>query len=226
VRPPIPTCRPFSEPYDRSEVVADACMHGLSLAFALAGLLFLTRKADGLPTFQNASVWIYCIALVTMCAASAAYNIWPVSSAKLLLRRFDHSAIFVFIAATYTPFIAQSSHLEPNKALLIAIWTAAGIGVILKVGFPGRLERLSIVLCLALGWSGVLAYEAVFRPLPPLTIYLIVTGGVLYSAGVVFHLWDRLRFQNVIWHAFVFTAAAVQFFAVFNVVSAAATGKG
>jgi hemolysin III len=161
-----------------------------------------------------------------MCAASAAYNIWPISSAKLVLRRFDHSAIFIFIAATYTPFIAQSSRLEPNKPLLIAIWTAAATGVILKVGFPDRLERLSVVLYLALGWSGVLAYEAVFRSLPPLTMYLIVTGGLLYSTGVVFHLWDRLRFQNAIWHAFVFTAAAVHFFAVFNVVSAAATGKG
>jgi hemolysin III len=97
----------------------------------------------------------------------------------------------------------------------------AWIGAILKLGCPGRFERLSIVLCLALGWSGLLAYDAVFSQLPGSTICLIVTGGMLYSVGVVFHLWDRLRFQNAIWHAFVVGAAALQFCAVFSSVSAA-----
>jgi hemolysin III len=97
--------------------------------------------------------------------------------------------------------------------------------VILKLGFPGRFERLSIVSCLALGWSGLVAYDAVFSPLPGSTICLIVGGGVLYSVGVVFHLRDRLRFQNAIWHGFVFCAASLQFIAVLNVVGAAAAAR-
>ena len=221
-----PACRPFTQPYDRAELVADAVMHATGVGFAVAGMVWLIYKADGLAMFQSMAVWIYGGGLIGMFAVSATYNIWPIGSAKLILRRFDHSAIYLFIAATYMPFIAQAAQTASNTGLLAAVWIGALVGVFLKLGFPGRFERLSIVLCLALGWSGLLAYDAVFSPLPASTICLVVTGGALYSVGVVFHLWDRLRFQNAIWHAFVFAAAAFQFFAVFNVVSAAAAATG
>jgi hemolysin III len=221
-----PACRPFTEPYDRAELIADAVMHATGLVFAVAGIVWLIGEADGLAGLQNTAVWIYGAGLVTMFAMSAAYNMCPIGSAKLMLRRFDHSAIYLFIAATYTPFIAQAGRSAININLLVAIWAVTWIGVTLKLVFPGRFERLSIMLCLALGWSGLFAYDAVFSPLPSSTICLIITGGVLYSVGVVFHLWDGLRFQNAIWHAFVFAAAAFQFFAVFDVVSAAAAATG
>jgi hemolysin III len=220
VSPPRPLCRPFTEPYDRTELVLDAVMHAAGLAFALVGLIFLTSKADRLSDLQTASVWIYSVGLVTTFAMSAVYNFWPRSSAKLLLRRFDQSVIFLFIAASYTPFIVHVQ-TEPNRGLLAAVWIAAWIGVILKLGYPGRFDRLSIILCLALGWSGLFAYDAVFSQYPASTVCLIASGGVLYSVGVIFHLWDKLRFQNAIWHAFVVGAAALQFCAVFNSVSAA-----
>jgi hemolysin III len=181
----------------------------------------LTSSASALPDLST-SVWIYAVGLLSMFAISAAYNISPVGPAKLLLRRFDQATIYLFIAATYTPFIARTQH-SPLKTLLLAlVWVSAGLGVVLKLAFPGRLERLGILLCLALGWSGLLAYDAMFGSLPASTIGLIVTGGVLYSVGVIFHLWDDLRFQNAIWHAFVLGAAALQFFAVFNSVNVAA----
>ena len=224
--PSLPACRPYTQPYDRAELIADAIMHATGLGFAVAALILLISAADGLPGFQTASVWIYGIGLVTMFGVSAAYNIWPVCSAKLMLRRFDHSAIYLFIAATYTPFVAHAGQNALNKEFLAAIWIVALIGVVLKLAYPGKFERLTITLCLALGWSGLFAYDAVFSSLPASTIALIVTGGILYSVGVIFHLWDRLRFQNAIWHAFVFGAAAFQFFAVFKSVSAAAAAIG
>jgi hemolysin III len=196
-------------------------LHAIALVSAVAGMVWLIDKADGLVGLQTTAVWVYGAGLVTMFAVSAAYNMCPIGSAKLMLRRFDHSAIYLLIAATYTPFIAQAGRSALNVSLLVTVWAVSWIGVTLKLRFPGRFERLSVVLCLALGWSGVFAYDAVFSPLPSSTICLILTGGVLYSVGVVFHLWDGLRFQNAIWHAFVFTAAAFQFFAVFNMVSAA-----
>jgi hemolysin III len=161
-----------------------------------------------------------------MFSISAVYNIWPVSPFKLVLRRFDHAAIFVFIAATYTPFVARIESTAFTKALLISIWAIAGIGVAIKFAFPGRLERTGVFLCFVLGWSGILAYDAVFSPLPAATVGLVIAGGLLYSAGVVFHLLDRLRYQNAIWHAFVISAAAVQFLAVLDAVRLAASGAG
>jgi hemolysin III len=191
------------------------------VSFAVTALLLLLSAANGLSGFQSTSVWIYGIGLVTVFATSATYNLWPVCATKLLLRRFDQSAIFLFIAASYTPFLAQAEQIGPNKSLLITIWAVAWFGVALKLAFPGRFERLSILLCLVLGWSGLFAYDAVFSPLPASTILLIVVGGILYSVGVVFHLWDRLRFQNAIWHAFVISATALQFVAILNSISAA-----
>jgi hemolysin III len=196
-------------------------MHAAGLAFALFALAVLAEKAESLPPIRTASVLIYGVGLVSVFAVSAAYNFWPGSSAKLILRRLDQSVIFLFIAATYTPFIALA-HPEPDAGLLAAVWTVAWIGVGLKVGCPGRFERLAITLCLALGWSGLLIYDSVFASFPMSTVMLIVSGGILYSVGVVFHLWDQLRFQNAVWHAFVLSAAALQFCAIFNLVSVAA----
>jgi hemolysin III len=214
----LPPCRPFTQPYDRTELIADAVMHATALMFAVAGMIWLMNAADTLSAFQTTATWIYGASLIAMIGISAAYNGWPIGPAKLILRRVDQSAIFLFIAASYTPFIAKAAQTISNAWVLGAVWIVALVGVILKLGFPGRFERLAIVLCLALGWSGLLAYDAVFSQLPASTLTLIVTGGVLYSVGVVFFLWDRLRFQNAIWHGFVFSAAALQFFAVFEVV--------
>jgi hemolysin III len=214
--PALPARPPFTRSYDRIELLADAVVHTAGLGLALSGTVLLISAADNLTGIQGASVWIYCIGLITMIGISAVYNLWPVCALKWLLRRFDHSAIYVFIAATYTPFLLQAQKSFNATTFLLVIWCIALIGVMLKLFFPGRLERVSTFLCLALGWSGVLAYDAVFSHLSTSALGFIVAGGLVYSGGVIFHLWDRLRFQNAIWHAFVVVAAALQYVAVFN----------
>ena len=221
----LPCCRPFTRPYDRAELIADAILHAAGIGFAVTGLALLISMAGGLSGFQSASVWIYGIGLITVLATSAAYNAWPLGSTKLLLRRFDQSAIYLFIAASYTPLIARTD-IASNTILLVAIWALAWLGVLLKLAFPFRFERLAVLLCLTLGWSGLLAYDLVFSPLAPITVGLIMAAGVLYSIGVIFHLWDDLRFQNAIWHAFVMGAAGLQFAAIFDLVSEAVAATG
>jgi hemolysin III len=223
--PSLPSCRPFTKPYDRAELIADAIVHMAGIGFAVTGLAVLISMAGGLPSFQSTSVWIYGVGLVTVVSTSAVYNVWPLGSTKLLLRRFDQSAIYLFIAASYTPLIAWTD-IAPNTILLVVIWVLAWLGVVLKLAFPCRFERLAVLLCLALGWSGLLAYDLVFRPLAPITVGLIMAAGVLYSIGVIFHLWDNLRFQNAIWHAFVIGATGLQFAAVFDLVGEAVAATG
>jgi hemolysin III len=151
-----------------------------------------------------------------MLGLSAAYNMWPVSAAKWFLRRFDHSAIYVLIAGTYTPFLAQIKIGLASAGLTIGIWSVAALGIVLKLLLPGRFERLSIVIFLLLGWSGVIAYDAAVSALPSSSLWLIAAGGALYSIGVVFHLWESLRFHNPIWHTFVLLAAVCHYIAVVN----------
>lgn len=219
--PPLPRCRPFTEPYDRAELVADAAVHSVGIGCALVGITLLVPKAEQLQTLQGASVWVYGLCLVMLFVTSAAYNFWPGIPGKLVLRRVDQSVIFLFIAATYTPLISLTND-EPSRILLAAIWSTAWVGAVLKLGCPGRFERVSIILCLILGWSGLLVYDDVFGRLPTSALVLIVAGGLLYSVGVIFHLRDGLRFQNAIWHVFVVAAAALQFWAIFDFMSVAA----
>jgi hemolysin III len=210
-------------------VLADALAHTVGVVLAFVGIGALISKAQNLTGAHAASVWIYCIGLITSFGVSATYNMWPMCrgkrcgavTMKMVLRRLDHCAIYFFIAATYSPFLLGTVQSVSTTVLLLGIWTLATIGVTLKLVAPGRFDRVSIVLYLAMGWSGVLAYESVFSQLTLLSLSFIITGGILYSAGVVFHLWDQLRFQNAIWHAFVVAAAAFQYAAVFSSVLAA-----
>jgi hemolysin III len=105
--------------------------------------------------------------------------------------------------------------------LLLGVWSVAVLGIVLKLALPGRFDRISIGLYMLLGWSGVMAYEPVVATLPSAALWLIAAGGVLYSAGVVFHLWEGLRFQNTIWHGFVLVAALCHYTAILDCVALA-----
>jgi len=201
--------------YDRAEIAVDGVVHAVGLVLGVSGAAVLIGFAAGMPGARDLPISIvYVSGLLAMLGFSAAYNLWPVSRIKWLLRRFDHSAIYLLIAATYTPFTVQmKSGLA--SGLLVGIWTIAAVGIVLKLVLPGRFDRLSLVLYLLLGWSGVMLYD-VITSLPSLTIWLLAVGGALYSLGVVFHLWESLRFQNAIWHSFVVLAAACHYAAVFG----------
>ncbi len=205
--------------YDRAELIADGVIHVLGIAFGVVAVtVLIVLAAIYASTAQIVSVSIYAAGLMAMLGISATYNLWPVSPVKWVLRRFDHSAIYVLIAATYTPFLAQMHDRVVAVALLVGVWSVAAVGIALKVLLPGRFDRLSIALYLALGWSGVVAYESVMSSLPSTTLWLIAAGGLLYSAGVIFHAWRRLRFQNAIWHSFVLLAAVCHYSAVVDLV--------
>jgi hemolysin III len=140
---------------------------------------------------------------------------WPVSPVKWFLRRFDHAAIYVLIAATYTPFLTRLSDDPVTQFLLGLVWAISIVGIVLKIALPGRFDRLSIGLYLLLGWSGVILWER-FLLLPSASLWLLAAGGLLYTAGVIFYVWESLRFQTAIWHAFVLVAAVCHYGAVFH----------
>ncbi len=205
----------FGRTYDFHEIVADGVVHGIGIVFALIGATALIFYATLWSSHGELfAAWTYGIGLVLCLSVSFTYNIWPHSRTKWLLRRFDHSAIFVLIAATYTPFLERGSSDPLVFAMLIFVWAVALFGITLKCVFPGRFDRLTILLYLGMGWSGVVVISPLSQQLPSITLWLIVAGGIIYSLGVIFHVWERLRFQNAIWHAFVIAAAAVHYSAV------------
>jgi hemolysin III len=205
--------------YDRAELIADGVVHGVGVFCGLvAATVLVVLSAVYATAFEIVGVSVYVAGLLAMLVLSATYNLWPVSRAKWILRRFDHSAIYVLIAATYTPVIMQVKDSILAVVLLVGVWCMAIVGVVLKLALPGRYDRVAVGLYLAMGWSGVMLYDAVATALPAMAMWFVVAGGVLYSFGVIFHAWQRLRFQNAIWHGFVLLGAACHYTAVLDLV--------
>jgi len=205
--------------YDRAELIADGVVHIVGVAFGLiAATVLIVLTALYASALDIVAVSVYVAGLLAMLVLSATYNLWPVSRAKWVLRRFDHAAIYMLIAATYTPLIIEVKDSFFAIALLIGVWCVAIVGIVLKLALPGRFDRLAVGLYLAMGWSGLMLYDAVVKALPTVALGFLIAGGVLYSLGVIFHAWRRLRFQNVIWHCFVLSGAACHYTAVLDVI--------
>lgn len=197
-----------------AELLADGIVHALALLAGLIAfplLLFHTLQTAGIGTV--AAIAVYAAGFFLMWGFSLAYNMTPPSALKWLLRRFDHSMIYVMIAGTYTAVIP---HLADGWPWLLGavVWTGAVLGILVKVVLPGRYDRLSILAYVMLGWVGVIAIGPVAAALPSVSLWLLVAGGATYVAGVGFYIWHRLRFQNAIWHGFVAIAAGLHFAAV------------
>ena len=192
------------------EHAADRAVHALGIAAAAVAVPLLVAIAASRGALTFSGVLAYGLAAVAMLVASALYNIAPPSRTKEILRRVDHSMIFVMITGTCTPFLLCRLGGAWGMWLLAYVWLVALGGVALKLGFPRRFERVSIVLCLALGWSMVPMLAA----LSTTALVLVAIGGLLYSVGVVFHVWRRLRYHNAIWHGLVLAAAACHYAAI------------
>src|SRR4029077_6787877 len=167
--------------YDRAEIIADGVVHAIGVCLGLLGAVTIVVISINTERVDVAPILVYVIGLVTMLAFSAAYNMWPVSPAKWVLRRFDHSAIYLLIAGTYTPFLMQMKNVLASASLGIGVWSSAVIGMALKLALPGRFDRLAVILCLLLGWSGIIAYDSL-ATLPSSSLWLLAIGGILYAA--------------------------------------------
>ena len=201
--------------YRRREALADRCVHAIGLTTGAVGsIILLTLAARRDDTRVAVATAVYAIGLIAMLGCSALYNSAPPSRRKELLRRFDHAAIFLMIAGTYTPFALVRLDGATGFAMLVFVWSVAACGVLLKLLYPRRLDGVSVVLYLALGWSGLAALDAIAAALMASTTALLVGGGVFYSGGVVFHLLRRLPYHNVAWHGCVVAGASCHLAAV------------
>lgn len=205
--------------YTLRERIADGCVHiaGVTASLMALGAL-LVIGVQSKTMLWGVSLTIYGLAMVATFSFSAGYNLVVRPGVKEILRRFDHAAIFLMIAGTYTPFILIKMNTPWGLGLLAVVWTMAAIGIVLKLFFARFLEGLSTALYLVQGWAVLAAWEPITSALPGQALTLLMAGGALYTVGVVFHLWERLPYQNAIWHGFVLSAASCHFAAVIFVV--------
>lgn len=206
---------PLHPTYSSPEQWVDNAVHITGVVAALIAVPVMVTLAavwhNDAPTIAAATV--YGLGLIAMLAASAGYHLVRRPQVKELLRRCDHAAIYIKIAATYTPFTVLIGGAGALW-LLAGIWGAAVVGLALKVFAPRRYELASVGLYLAMGWAGLIIGGPMIEGLTQTGLVLIIVGGALYTIGVGFHLWHGLPYQNAIWHGLVLAASFVFYAAV------------
>ena len=197
------------------EEIANSVSHGVGLAAALVATPFLvmvTARRAGSPATVGAGVFAGTVVLLYL--ASTLYHAWPSPRTKQALRVLDHSAIFLLIAGTYTPFTLGVLRGPWGWTLFSLVWSLAVLGVILKVVGGIRYPRLSTTLYLCMGWLAAIAIRPLWLRLPVSGWLWLVAGGLAYTVGVAFFAADRMRYSHFVWHLLVLTGTVCHFFAV------------
>ena len=203
------------------EVLADAVVHVVGLVAAVVGCVVLVVVLAGSGGWRGwLSVGLYGVGLLGMLGCSALHNLVHPAAWTPRLQRFDHAAIFVMIAGTYTPVALLGLGGRAGWALAGAIWSGALVGAALKLVASARFERATLFAYLLLSWIGVAAMEVLIARLPTADIALLLGGGLLYSLGVPVHLAARLPYHTALWHGFVVAAAACHYAVVLRLVIA------
>lgn len=201
--------------YSVKEEIANAITHGLGAGLAIAGLVLLVVFAAGSSDpWRVVSGAVYGSALIVLYLASTLYHALPSPRVKRLFRVFDHSAIYILIAGTYTPFLLVSMRGPWGWSLFGVLWGITVVGIAFKFFCVGRWDRLSTALYVAMGWVALLALKPALTMIPVPAMIMAALGGLLYTAGVFFYMSERVSYNHAIWHLFVLGASTVQFFGV------------
>lgn len=201
--------------YSLAEEIAHAITHGVGLLFSVAGLAVLVTLASlrG-DAWHIVSSSIYGATLVLLYAASTLYHATWSPRAKGLFRSLDHSAIYLLIAGTYTPFTLVNLRGGWGWALFGVVWGLAILGVVMEAAARRRVRMVSVGLYLGLGWLVAIAVKPLLDSVAVGGVVLLLLGGLAYTGGVVFYSWRRLPYHHAFWHVCVMVGSALHFFAV------------
>ena len=204
-----------SRPWTVGEEVAHSVTHGIGLLGAVAGLvLLLVLAAATRDPWRITACAIYASTLVLLYGTSTLYHALSATRARDVFRVLDHSAIFLLIAGTYTPFALVSLRGPWGWTLLAIVWSLALAGVTMKAVFGARWPIISTALYIAMGWVVIIAVKPLVAHVPPAGIAWLVAGGLAYTGGVVFYAWTKLRYSHAIWHLFVLAGSVCHYIAV------------
>ncbi|WP_202080101.1 PAQR family membrane homeostasis protein TrhA [Caldalkalibacillus salinus] len=205
--------------YTLKEEIVNAITHGIGFLLSIAALVFLVIYAakDG-TAWHVVTFSIYGATMIFLYLSSTLVHSFPRGKVKDIFEVFDHSAIYLFIAGTYTPFTLIVIDGPLGWTLLGIVWSIAIVGIIFKSFFVKKFLFLSTVLYLVMGWLVVTAWGPLTSTLPPAGIALLVIGGVAYTIGSIFYVWRGFPYHHAVWHLFVIGGSAAHFFAVINYV--------
>jgi hemolysin III len=211
---PEATCEPkhLETPAEETASTVTHAIGGLLAAIALVALVIAAARTD--DARRIIAVSIYGASLVLLYSASTCYHLVRQPRLKRMLKILDHAAIYLLIAGTYTPILLISLRGTWGWSLFAVIWTMAVAGIVLKLFFVDRFKSISTMVYVLMGWLVVIGIKPLFASVPVWGIVWLLAGGLAYTGGVVFYLWDRLPFNHAIWHLFVIAGSVFHFLAV------------
>jgi hemolysin III len=197
------------------EEIANSVTHGVAALASVVALpiLLVVAIARGDP-WQVVGGTIFGATLVMLYLASTLYHALPHPRAKRVFRVLDHSAIYLLIAGTYTPFALGALRGPWGWTLLGAVWTLAALGITAKATLGFRFPRLSTGVYVAMGWLALIAVRPLLAHVGVAGMMWLLAGGLCYTAGVIFFAWERLPYGHMVWHLFVAAGSVCHFFAV------------
>lgn len=204
--------------YTVREEIVNSLTHGVGALLSIAGLVVLVVFA-----VLHGDVWhivsfsIFGSTLVLLYLASSLYHSVSEPTAKMFFKKLDHSAIFLLIAGSYTPFMLVSLRGAWGWSILAIIWALAIFGIILKFIFMPRFGKVSVAIYLFMGWFCVVALKELSEHVPPLSLTLMILGGLSYTAGVIFYAWRGLPYGHAVWHIFVLSGSMLHYFSVLSI---------
>lgn len=201
--------------YSQLEEKWNIITHGFGLLLSIAGLPFLIIKATRFNDFwQSASIYIFGFSMIILYAASTFYHASKEAKLRRRLNIFDHAAIFVLIAGTYTPFTIIVLDGATGWVLFGLTWGFALTGIIIKLFFTGKYDKLSTVMYVLMGWQIVFAFKPLMNNLPSTGLYLLILGGIFYTVGAILYSIKKLPFNHAIFHVFVVLGTLSHFITV------------
>jgi len=201
-----------------SEEIANGITHGIGVLLSIAGLVILIVQAARYGTaWHVVSYTIFGSTMFILYLSSTLYHSIQHQKAKIILRIIDHSAIFLLIAGTYTPFVLVTLRGAWGWSLFGIIWGLAITGIIFKCITIGRFRILSVFIYIAMGWLVVIAMPKIINALDRTSLVLLIAGGLSYTLGTVFYALRRIPFSHTVWHLFVLGGTVMHFFAVLNI---------
>lgn len=208
---------PQKPQYSQTEEWANAITHGIGMVMGIVGLVLLLVKAleHQADTLTLTSMAIYGSSIIVLFLASTLYHAIPHPNVKRWMKTFDHCAIYLLIAGSYTPFLLVSLRTPLAIGLMIVIWTIALIGIMMKVAFISRFKKLSLSSYLVMGWLSLIVIYQLAIHLHITGLTLLAVGGLVYSIGVIFYVAKRIPFNHAIWHGFVLAGCVCHFFAIY-----------
>ena len=203
------------EPTNLRLEIANSITHGIGIIFGIAALPVLSALAvtkNHTSAVVGAAVYGFCFLLLF--TFSTLYHAFQHPRVKKVLHVFDHVSIYFLIAGTYTPFLLNYMMNATGITMLAVLWSLTFIGIFFKLFFTGRFNFVSTMVYVGMGWILLFSGKQFFDAIPGPVLTMIIIGGLLYSIGVIFYLWEKFYYHHVIWHLFVLAAAICHYVAV------------